>query len=124
MWWDESIPRCTKFHQSRNSNGEVRRRLRCLCVCVWGGGMYTHVCMWTGPPKHLPRPTYLTKPHRQQQTPNKQLLCGEHSRATGARYGEQSRKAKGGNNKGKASGASSAAAKAKKSQRVVKRKVW
>lgn len=78
MWWDESIPRCTKFHQSRNSNGE--------------------------------------------------LLCGEHSRATGARYGEQSRRAKGagGGSKGSASsgGGASAAGKAKKSKRVVKRKVW
>jgi hypothetical protein len=56
--------------------------------------------------------------HRQQ------LLCGEHSRATGARYGEQSRRAKGGNKSGGGGGGSSAAAKAKKGKRVVKRKVW
>lgn len=95
-------------------------------VCVFGD-----VCMGFDvyiPPTYT-KPPHLTKqhPHPTTTTTTPQLLCGEHSRATGARYGEQSRRAKGGNNKGSSKGASasaSAAAKAKKSKRVVKRKVW
>ena len=73
MWWDESIPRCTKFHQSRNSNGEVRGACDvCVCVC-WGGSVYLCVHIYVDvPPEHLPRPTYLTKPHRQPTTNTQQ----------------------------------------------------
>ncbi len=76
------------------------------------------------PHRRLGWPQY--SQHSTPHTP--QLLCGEHSRATGACYGEQSRRAKSLKGKGiKGKGKAAQAAKrghAGASKRVVKRKEW
>lgn len=90
------------------------RASSCLSACL------SSLCLCAPPMpanQHEP-PAPSSHHHPPPPSPAQQLLCGEHSRATGARYGEQSRRSKA----SKKGALQSAAAKAKKAKRVVKRK--